>query len=113
MKVIDKLNEYIKKKNITIYSLAQQTNIRYELLRRSFAKERRLSADEYIVILKALNLPVFDFSNKNSVVVNLELKNCDDVKKQLFSLIEKMQEAKALSDGLSSCISQMELEIKI
>lgn len=52
MSVTEKLNDILKEKNITIYKLSKLTGIKYELLRRVFARERKLSADEFVLILE-------------------------------------------------------------
>lgn len=38
----------------TTYQLSKRTGIKYELLRRSLHKKRKLSADEYISLLSIL-----------------------------------------------------------
>lgn len=52
MSVTEKLNDILREKNITIYKLSKLTGIKYELLRRVFARERKLSADEFVLILE-------------------------------------------------------------
>ena len=50
----------LEEKNISIYKLAKDTGIRYELLRRVFAGERKLSADEMVLILNCENISFED-----------------------------------------------------
>ena len=52
MSVTEKLNDILKEKNITTYKLSKLTGIKYELLRRVFAGKRKLSADEFVLILE-------------------------------------------------------------
>ena len=51
-----KIKEALKKHNISIYRVAKLTGIRYELLRRSLALQRTLSANELILILKCTDI---------------------------------------------------------
>lgn len=51
--IANNLAEKLKEKNITIYRLAQLTNIQYTLLWRVLHGKRKLTADElYLILLK-------------------------------------------------------------
>ena len=47
----DKILRKMKEKGISIYRLAQMTGIKYELVRRIFRANRKMSAEELILIL--------------------------------------------------------------
>lgn len=49
---IDRLKRELEEKGITIYKAAKLIGIKYELLRRVFCGERKLSADEFLLILE-------------------------------------------------------------
>lgn len=63
--VSDILKNIIKSKGITIYFLSKQTGIKYELLRRVFSGERKLTADEFILILDAAGIAFDEISEKD------------------------------------------------
>ena len=46
------LKKALETKGITVYKAAKLTGIKYELLRRVFCGERKLSADELLLILE-------------------------------------------------------------
>lgn len=46
-----KLSNILKKKGITVYALSKATGIKYELLRRTLNGNRKLLADELVLIL--------------------------------------------------------------
>ena len=50
--VTEKLKKELKISGISIYQLSKLTQIRYELLRRVFHGTRKLSADEFLLILE-------------------------------------------------------------
>lgn len=50
--ICNNLKEALQKKGITLYRLAKLTGIRYELVRRVFCGERKLSADELALMLE-------------------------------------------------------------
>ena len=50
--VANKIKQEIEKKGITICSLSKELGMRYELLRRVFSGERKLTADEFLLILE-------------------------------------------------------------
>lgn len=58
--VVDKLRKELMKKSITYYKLSQMTNIKYELLRRVFNGNRKLSADELLLILDKTSISFED-----------------------------------------------------
>ena len=49
--LIDNLKQEFEKKQLTIYKASKLTGIKYELLRRAFNEKRRLTAEEFILIL--------------------------------------------------------------
>lgn len=50
--VAKKIKKEMEKKGITICSLSKELGMRYELLRRVFSGERKLTADEFLLILE-------------------------------------------------------------
>lgn len=54
MDAITNIKRKMNETGTTIYQLSKETGIKYELLRRSLCKKRKLSADEYVSILNAL-----------------------------------------------------------
>ena len=46
-----KIHIQMERRGITIYRLSKETGIKYELLRRIFCGERKMSADELLLIL--------------------------------------------------------------
>lgn len=54
--LVGKLKHELDKKGITIYRLSKLTSIKYELLRRVFTNERKLSADELLKIIDATEI---------------------------------------------------------
>ncbi len=50
--VINNLKNELEAKGITMYKAAKLTGIKYELLRRVFRGERKLSADEFLLVLE-------------------------------------------------------------
>ena len=61
------LKNIIKSKGITIYYLSKQTGIKYELLRRVFSGERKLTADEFILILDVAGITIDEIKEQNDV----------------------------------------------
>ncbi len=53
---IDRLKRELEEKGITIYKAAKLIGIKYELLRRVFCGERKLSADEFLLILEKCDI---------------------------------------------------------
>jgi hypothetical protein len=51
-----KLKTALQKHHISIYRLSKLSGIRYELLRRSFNSQRKLSASEFIKILSCTGI---------------------------------------------------------
>ena len=66
MEVERKLREYIQEHGIKMTHLAKRIGLRYEQLQRSMAGYRKLSADEFVAVLKELKLEVKDIE-KNEV----------------------------------------------
>ena len=58
--LIDNLQKEMEIKHITIYRLSKLTDIRYELLRRVFRGERKLTAEEFILILDKTGIRLED-----------------------------------------------------
>lgn len=58
--MIEKLYQKIKEKGITIYQLAQMTGIKYELVRRIFRAKRKMSAEEFVLILDKTGVKLED-----------------------------------------------------
>lgn len=54
--MLEKLGAALKRRGITVYRLSKITGIKYELLRRSLAEERKLTAVELVEILKATGI---------------------------------------------------------
>ncbi|MBQ7959775.1 MAG: helix-turn-helix transcriptional regulator [Clostridia bacterium] len=54
--VASKLKKLMEERKITIYRLSKITGIKYELLRRVFCGERKLLADELIIILDKMGI---------------------------------------------------------
>lgn len=58
--LISKLKKEMQENDISIYKLSKLTGIKYELLRRVFVGQRKLSAEELLLILDKANI---EFSN--------------------------------------------------
>lgn len=58
--LISKLKKEMQENDISIYKLSKLTGIKYELLRRVFVGQRKLSAEELLLILDKTNI---EFSN--------------------------------------------------
>lgn len=56
--LIKKLKTALDERNITIYRLSKQLNMKYELLRRVFGGKRNLLADELILILEVTGISI-------------------------------------------------------
>ena len=56
LELISKIKRILNERNISIYRLSKLTEIKYELLRRTFAGERKLLADELILILNVTGI---------------------------------------------------------
>lgn len=54
------LERYIRSRGITVQHLSNVTGIPYECIRRSFRENRTMSADEFVGIMKALNIDIKD-----------------------------------------------------
>ena len=50
--VAESLKAELESKGISIYRLSKLTGIKYELLRRVFQNERKLTADELLLVLR-------------------------------------------------------------
>lgn len=61
------LKRHLDKKGITIYRLAKETGIKYELLRRVFVGKRKLTADELLCILSVVDITVSDIMCEGGV----------------------------------------------
>lgn len=66
MEVERKLREYIQEHGRKTTHLAKRIGLRYKQLQRSMAGYRKLSADEFVAVLKELKLEVKDIE-KNEV----------------------------------------------
>ena len=64
--IVDALKHEMEKRNLSIYKVSKLTGITYELLRRVFSENRKLSADEFILILDKCNI-TYDEIVKNNV----------------------------------------------
>lgn len=62
MSVQSKLNQYIKDNGIKLTYLAKKSGLKYELLRRCLLCDRKMSADEFVAVLGALQLEVKDIA---------------------------------------------------
>ena len=58
--VANRIRGQMRKRGISIYRLAKLTGIRYELLRRVFCGERKLTADELVLILEKIDIKFDD-----------------------------------------------------
>ena len=58
--LISKLKKEMQENDISIYKLSKLTGIKYELLRRVFVGQRKLSAEELLLILDKTSI---EFSN--------------------------------------------------
>lgn len=65
--VINKLKKEFEEKGITVYKAAKLTGIKYELLRRVFCGERKLSADEFLLILEKCEIDFKKVKERNDV----------------------------------------------
>lgn len=54
--MLERLRAALKRRGITVYRLSKITGIKYELLRRSLAEERKLTAAELVEVLKAAGI---------------------------------------------------------
>lgn len=61
MKAYQVLDEAVKTRGITYAELARRAGINAELLRRSLSGERRITADELVVLCRELDLSINDF----------------------------------------------------
>lgn len=64
MDVQKQLSEYILERGIKISFISRKTNIPYELLRRAISGERKLIANELVLILQALDLELKELISK-------------------------------------------------
>ena len=60
MGVANRIRDEMRKRGISIYRLAKLTGIRYELLRRVFCGERKLTADEFVLVLEKTDIKFDD-----------------------------------------------------
>ena len=58
--VANRIRYEMSKRGISIYRLAKLTGIRYELLRRVFCGERKLTADELVLVLEKAEIKFDD-----------------------------------------------------
>ena len=65
--IVDALKHEMEKRNLSIYRASKLTGITYELLRRVFSGKRKLSADEFILILDKCNI-TYDEIVKSNVI---------------------------------------------
>lgn len=54
--VANKIKKEMDNRGVSIYRLSKDTGIKYELLRRVFCGERKLTADELVIILDKMGL---------------------------------------------------------
>ena len=62
----DKILRKMKEKGISIYRLAQMTGIKYELVRRIFRANRKMSAEELVLILDKTGIAFDEIKWKKS-----------------------------------------------
>ena len=65
--MINKLKQELEEKGITVYKAAKLTGMKYELLRRVFCGERKLSADEFLLILEKCGINFEKMKERNDV----------------------------------------------
>lgn len=58
------LKQQLDKKCISMYKLAKETGIKYELLRRVFKGARKLTADELVEILLVTDIDIKDITKE-------------------------------------------------
>ena len=56
--VLKYINQAVEDKQTSIAELSNRTGIRYELLRRTLHGKRKMTANEFILILEALNFSI-------------------------------------------------------
>lgn len=61
------LKKGLEVKGITVYKAAKMTGMKYELLRRAFCGERKLSADEFLRILEKCQIDFEKVKERNDV----------------------------------------------
>lgn len=64
MAIERKLSEYIKANGIKITSIAQRTEIDYQILCRCLQDKQPLKADEFLAVCKVLEVDPKDFLNE-------------------------------------------------
>ncbi len=65
--MVNKLKRELEEKGITVYKAAKLTGIKYELLRRALCGERKLSADEFLLILEKCEIDFRKVKERNDV----------------------------------------------
>ena len=60
------LKQQLDKKGISMYKLAKETGIKYELLRRVFKGARKLAADELVEILLVTGIDIKDITKEKN-----------------------------------------------
>ena len=63
------LKQQLDKKGISMYKLAKETGIKYELLRRVFKGARKLAADEFVEILLVTGIDIKDITKEKMLVI--------------------------------------------
>ncbi len=64
---INNLKKELEAKGITVYKAAKLTGMKYELLRRVFCGERKLSANEFLLILEKCEIDFEKVKERNDV----------------------------------------------
>lgn len=63
------LKQQLDKKGISMYKLAKETGIKYELLRRVFKGARKLTADELVEILLVTDIDIKDITKEKMLII--------------------------------------------
>ena len=61
MNTTEKLIAYISNHNIQVETIAEATMIPKAMLKKMLAKERKINAEEFLIIIQAINLPLSYF----------------------------------------------------
>ena len=64
-----KIKHILDKKGISIYKLSKDCGIKYELLRRVFVGERKLTADEMILIMNCANIKFDELKEQSDILL--------------------------------------------
>lgn len=61
MKASEKISEFVNSHNIKIESIAEETSIPKADLQKMFNGEKRIKAEDFLIIIQALKMPLSDF----------------------------------------------------